>query len=300
MLDANAQQSTYSTNARNDTDALRASLVYALDPQLRFTVIGGRESNDYVNFQQQTSSISGWGVDWAPTERTQVAWTQENRYFGQGHRFTFTHRTPSTAWRLSDSRDVMIRAPQSMTYSMGTYFELLSEQLRSSMPDDAERTRYVLLLLQSMGISPEAEAIGGFMSSRASVNRAKEASFVWTGTRNVVMVSAQSLDRTALSSGVDIPEDDFSNFSNTIRQKGLNFNWSHNVTPTASLTLLGNRSRTSGNSSSLVTDRKMYSLMLSNKLGAYTTGSVGLRRTEVSGNVEYVDNAVLASLLMVF
>lgn len=166
------------------------------------------------------------------------------------------------------------------------------------MPDDVERTRYVLALLQSMGVPPDANVIGGFQSSRASINRAKEASVVWTGVRNVITLSAQSLDRTALGT-VDIP-DDFSQLSTTIRQKGLNLNWSHRLTPLSSLTLITNKSKTSGNTSSLDTDRTLYQLMLSSKLGAYTTGSLGIRRTEVTGNVDYVENAILASLLLIF
>jgi uncharacterized protein (PEP-CTERM system associated) len=298
-LSADAQQSTYSNNAQNETDSVRGNLAYMVNPQLRLTAIGGEESNDYIDFKQKTSSITGWGFDWAPTERTKLGWTQENRYFGQGHNFTLTHRTPQTTWRLSDSRDVMIRAPQSMSFSMGTYFDMLNEQLKASIPDDVERTRYILALLQSMGIPPDSNVIGGFQSSRASINRAKEASVVWSGVRNVITFSAQSLDRTALGTGADLPDDDF-NTSLTIRQKGVNLNWSHKLTPLSTLTLMGNKSKTSGDTSNLATDRTMYSLILTSKLGARTTASLGMRRTNVSGRIDYIENAILGSLLMVF
>ena len=206
-LSANAQQITYSNDAENETDSIRGNLVYTVNPQLRFTAIGGQESNDYIDFRQQTTSITGWGVDWAPTERTKLGWTQENRYFGQGHNFNFTHRTAQTTWRLTDSRDVSIRSPQTMSYAMGTYFDLLNEQFKVSMPDDLERTRYILALLQSMGIPPDSNVIGGFQSSRASINRNKEASFIWSGVRNTITFSAQSLNRTALGTGIDVPDD---------------------------------------------------------------------------------------------
>ena len=298
-LAANAQQSTYSNNAKNETDSVRGNLVYMVNPQLRFTAIGGQESNDYIDFKQQTTSIGGWGVDWAPTERTKLGWTQENRYFGQGHKLNFTHRTPQTTWRLTDSRDVSIRSPQTVSYAMGTYFDLLNEQFSVSMPDELERTRYILALLQSMGIPPDSNVVGGFQSSRASINRNKEASFIWSGVRNTITFSAQSLNRTALGTGLDVPADDF-DISSTIRQKGFSLNWSHKLTPLSSLTLMTNKFKTSGNTSSLDSDRTLYSLMLSSKLGAHTTGSLGLRRTEVTGNVEYVENAVLASVLLIF
>jgi uncharacterized protein (PEP-CTERM system associated) len=297
-VNANAQQSTYSNNLKNDTNSVRGTLTYALDPQLRLTAIGGQETNDYVNFTKETTSITGWGIDWAPTERTKVGWTQEQRYFGEAHHFKFTHRTGSTAWLLTDSRDVLIRAPQSMTFSMGTNYDLLNEQLKTLVPDDAERGRQTLALLQLLGLSPQSQVIGGFMSSRASLDRNKEASFIWTGVRNVVSFSAQSLDRSAVGTGNGIP-DDF-NISSNIRQKGVTANWSHKLTPTASLALIANKSKTAGNTSNLDTDYTLYSLMLTNKLGAYTSGSLGLRRTEASGFVGYVENAILCSLLMVF
>lgn len=299
-LDANAQQVEYSSSTqKNETQALRGSLTYKFDPQFRVKAIGGQETNDYVNFTKQTTSITGYGFEWAPTERTLLSWTQEDRYFGKGHRLTFTHRTPSTAWRISDSRDVVIQAPQSMLYSRGTYYELLNAQFQSAIPDDAERARYIDSLLQAMNVSPNANVLGGYMTPRATLDRNKEASVVWTGARNVITMSAQSLERTAFGTGIGVP-DDFSIYGPLIRQRGVNFNWSYKVTPTASLSFLGNKSRTTGQSSTQDTDRKLYSLILSNKLGAYTTGSIGVRRTEVSGFVSYDENAILGTLMLLF
>lgn len=298
-LDGATQQVEYSSGAQNKTDSLRGNLTYTFDPQFRFTVIHGQESNDYVNFQQQTSNINGWGFEWAPSERTQLAWKQENRYFGKGYDFSFTHRTPHTAWRITDSRDVAVLAPQTMTYAMGTYFDLLNEQLRSSMPDDAERFAYIQALLQSLNLSPDAQVIGGFMSSRASINRSRQISFTWTGVRNVITMSAQESNRTALGTGVDIPVDDFA-LSSTIRQRGINFNWAHKLTPNASLTFVGGRALVSGSTSNLDTDRTTYSLTLSRKLGVYTSGTIGLRKSKVSGYLDYDENAVIASLVAKF
>jgi uncharacterized protein (PEP-CTERM system associated) len=155
-------------------------------------------------------------------------------------------------------------------------------------------------MLQQSGISPDAQVIGGFTTSRASINHTKEISFTWTGVRNVVTFSALDLDREALGTGVNVP-DDF-DISSRIRQKGINANWSHKLTPTAALTVMGNKSFTSGNTSAQDSDRLMYTVTLTNKIGAYTSGSVGYRRTEVNGssNFDYVENAILASLLVVF
>ncbi|HWU84159.1 MAG TPA: TIGR03016 family PEP-CTERM system-associated outer membrane protein [Rhodocyclaceae bacterium] len=298
-LDGATQQVDYSSGAQNKTDSLRGNLTYTFDPQFRFTVIHGQESNDYVNFQQQTSNINGWGFEWAPNERTQLAWKQEHRYFGQGHDLRLTYRTPHTAWRISDSRDVAVLAPQTMTYSVGTYFELLDEQFKSAYPDDAERAAIVLAYLQSLNLSPDAQVIGGFMSSRASINRRREISFTWTGVRNVITMSAQESNRTALGTGADIPIDDFS-LSSTIRQRGINFNWAHKLTPNATLTFVGGRAQVTGNTSNLDTDRTTYSLNLSRKLGVYTSATIGVRKSKVSGYLDYDENAVIASLIAKF
>lgn len=299
-VNAYAQENTYSNNRTNETGAIRGTLTYAIDPQFRVLGIVGEETQDYMTPTKQTSSITGWGVEWAPTERTLLALTQEDRYFGQGHNFKFTHRTASTAWRLTDTRDVSMLPPQAMTFSMGTYYDLLNEQLRAQFPDDAARQTQTLALLQSLGIPPQSQVIGGFMSSQASVNRNREASVVWSGVRNVVTLSVQSLDRAALGLSNGLP-DDFSNFNTPfIKQKGATINWAHKFTPTATGTLVTNKFQTSGNTSSLTTDYLTYSAILTNKLGAYTTGSLGLRRTEASGNVSYVENAIVGSLLMMF
>ena len=299
-INAYAQENTYSNDRTNETGAARATLTYAIDPQLRVLGIVGKESQDYLTTTKQTSSIKGLGFEWAPTERTQVAWTQEDRYFGQGRNFKFTHRTASTAWRVIDTRDVSILPPQAMTFSRGTYYDIYNELLRAQFPDDAARQTETLARLQALGISPQSQVIGGFMSSQASINRNREASVIWSGVRNVVTLSAQSLDRAAMGPGNGLP-DDFSNFNTpVIKQKGATINWAHKFTPTATGTLVANKSQTSGNTSSLSTDYLTYSAILTNKLGAYTTGSLGLRRTEVTGGASYVENAVIGSLLMVF
>lgn len=299
-IDANTQQVEYSTTTqKNQTQALRGSLTYIIDPQFRVKVIAGQETNDYVNFTKQTTSITGLGFDWAPTERTLLSLTGEDRYFGTGHRFMFTHRTPFTSWRISDSRDVVIQAPQTMLYSRGSYFDLLNAQYQSAIPDSTERALFVQSLLQAMNISPNANVLGGYMTPRATIDHNSDISFVWTGVRNVIAVSAQRLERTAFGTGIGAP-DDFAIYGPFIRQGGVNMNWSYKLTPTAALSLMGTKSKTSGQSSAQNTDLNQYSLMLSNKLGAYTSGSLGLRRTEVSGVNTYDENAILASLMMVF
>jgi hypothetical protein len=63
---------------------------------------------------------------------------------------------------------------------------------------------------------------------------------------------------------------------------------------------MGTKSFTTGNTSALDSDRLMYTATLSEKLGAYTRGSLGYRRTEATGASNYVENAFLASLLVVF
>lgn len=298
-LNADTQQTTMANGTRNDNNSMRGTLTYTVVPQLKLSLIGGEETQNFSSFNKRTSSIDGAGFEWSPTERTSLGYTRENRYFGAGHTFNLTHRTPRTAWRVSDRRDVQVRPPQVTSYSTGTYYDLFYDMYESTIPDPADRARFVETLMQQLQIPLDAQVIGGALTSRASINRAQEVSFTLSGVRNTVTVSAQRTNRTSLSSGVDIV-DDFTQ-STSFQQQGLNFNWSHRLTPTSSLALMVSNTRSqSSSNAALQLRREMVSLMLNGRLGAYTNGSIGLRRTDSAGNYQYIENAVIGSLVMTF
>jgi uncharacterized protein (PEP-CTERM system associated) len=277
-------------------------LIYTIDPQIKLSITGGQESNNYLTTTQQTSSITGIGFNWAPTERTRVDLSKERRYFGDGHSFNLSHRMARASFRLSDKKDVMVLSPQLTTFSKGTYFQLWDDQLRSLYPelDDAQRANLALALLQMNGIPPDAAVIGTSQAPRASLMRSQEASMLLTGVRNTVTLSVQRSERTALSQQLVGVPDDFS-LSSVIRQRGANFNWSYRVSSLSTLSFLATTTRSEGVSgSNLNTKLNSSTVSLTRKLGAFTNGTLSYRRTRSDGLFDYVENAITANVLLTF
>jgi uncharacterized protein (PEP-CTERM system associated) len=92
-LDASHVQNTYSRGRDYRWIAtMELPLSYRFNPQFQVSLLGGRESNDYVSLDQETNYTRGFGVDWTPDLRTQLAATVQNRFFGTGYDVNFSHR----------------------------------------------------------------------------------------------------------------------------------------------------------------------------------------------------------------
>ena len=98
-FDASSQQVDFGNGGSNEADRLQGRLTYNFDPQFRVSVFGGRESNNYLTLDKEGHTTKGAGFEWAPTERSLVAYNRENRFFGNSNTFTVSHRTAATAWR---------------------------------------------------------------------------------------------------------------------------------------------------------------------------------------------------------
>jgi uncharacterized protein (PEP-CTERM system associated) len=297
------QQTIDRSTARNtQSKRLTGTLQYKIDPQVRLSATLGRESDDYSSVNARWRSVRGLGVDWAPTDRTSVILNKERRSFGDSYNASFTHRTALTAWTLSQSRNINTPSDQLLMTGLGSAFDLLNLQLTSQVPDPVRRAQQAEMILQQAGISPNAQAFGALVTSRVYVARRREASFVITGARNIVTLSADRSDNQSLGTG-GIVADDF-NLSPHIQQSGFTASWAHKLTPDMALTLNGRRSHNKGDSSGLDTQLDMLSLMLTSKLGEKTSATVGLRRTssEAASAMarSYDERAVTGSLSINF
>jgi uncharacterized protein (PEP-CTERM system associated) len=299
-----AAQQTIERSTARDTQSKRltGTLHYKIDPQVRLSATFGRESDDYGSVQPQWQSVRGLGVDWAPTDRTSVILNKERRSFGDSYNANFTHRTALTAWKLSQSKNINTPNEQLLTTGLGSAFDLLNLQLTTQVPDPVQRAQQANMILQQAGISPNAQAFGTIVTSRVYISRRKEASFVITGARNIVTLSADKSDNQSLGTGGTVA-DDFS-LSPNIRQSGFTASWAHKLTPDMALTLNGRRSHNKGDSAGLDTQLDMLSLMLTAKLGEKTSATVGLRRTSsdaasTTAN-SYDERAVTGSLSINF
>lgn len=277
------------------------TLEYRFDPQLRFNVSAGEESDNYSNFDLRKRTVGGYGLDWAPTERTLLKLSREQRSFGDGHLIDFSHRTALTAWKFTDSKSAVVPAQQFTTAPVATAYDLLFLQLTSLYPDPVERAQAVALLLQLAGIPANSLIYGNIMTTQPFVQRRQQASVSLTGANNTVTFSAQRSSSERIGPAVGIL-DDFV-LAQNIRQSGLGASWAHRLTPHSALTLNTLASRSKGDGTAQDSRLRSLSLLYSTRLGARTSASLGVRRNHFDGAggvADYTENAITGSLTASF
>lgn len=301
-VDFQRDQQDRSTSRSTESKRITGSLQYLIDPQVRLRGTLGRESDDYSSTQTQSRTVRGLGVEWAPTERTNVALNKEKRSFGDSYNANFTHRTALTAWKLTQSRNINTPSDIFFNSTSNSAFDLLNLQLTSSIPDPVARAQQVNLLLQQAGIPPNAQAFGSLVTSRVYISRRREASFILTGATNIVTLSADRSDNQTLGTGGTIA-DDFT-LSPGIQQSGVSASWAHKLSPDTALTLNGRRSRNKGSTASLDTQLSALSLLLTSKLGPQTSATAGVRSTHSDSEGptarSYDERAVIGSISITF
>lgn len=296
----NAEDQRTEFSAREfQSSRMLGTLEYRFDPQLKFNVSAGRESDNYSNFDLQSRTVSGYGLDWAPTERTLLKLAREQRSFGNGHNFSFEHRTALTAWKLLDSKSAVVPAQQFANAAVSTAYDLLFLQLASNYPNPVERDQVVTALLQAAGIPANSLIYGNIATSQPFIQRRQQASVSLIGANNTVTFSAQRSSNTRIGSGTGLPQDDFLNSQN-IRQSGFSGSWAHKLSPHSSLTLNALTSRSQGDLATQDTRLRSLSLLYTTKLGARTTATLGVRQNNfdnsAAATTDYTENAITGTL----
>lgn len=299
-LTAEDQSTKY---AFRDTKSSRVlgTLEYRFDPQLKFNVSAGQESDNYSNFNMQNRTVSGYGLDWAPTERTMLKLAKEKRSFGNGHTIDFSHRTALTAWKFTDTRGVVVPAQQFTTAPIATAFDLLYLQLGSDpllRNDPVLRAQAAAALLQILGIPANSLIYANIMTSQPFIQRRQQASVSLTGANNTVTFSVQKSSNQVIGSGTNFL-DDFA-LSQNIRQSGFSGSWAHKLSPDSSLTLNAVNSRSRGDTSTLDSQLRSLSLLYTTKLGPKTTASLGVRQNNFDNasntTGDYTEHAITGTV----
>lgn len=298
-IDGNQQTTDYSTGRTTEAELYRAMLTYSILPQFRISASGGWESNNYASAVQESRNTHGYGFDWNPTERTQVSFFKERRFFGDGHNISFSHRFPMSSIQYTNSRDVTILPDQFGYIGQGTVYDQYY-QLFSGISDPAVRANFVNAFLAAFGINPNTKVVSSFMSSQASLQRREQLSYVIYGARNSVTFLANRNESQSFLA-TTIGNDDFSK-TNTIRQNGFSVNFAHQLSEISTLNfLLSRQESTGGNGSSLKATTTMYQVNVSTKLGAKTTGSVNIRRSEFDNSTTpYTENALIGVVTYIY
>jgi uncharacterized protein (PEP-CTERM system associated) len=289
----------YSAGRSTESDQLQSSLSYAVSPQFNLTGTSTSESNNYTSLDKQRFQSAGWGANWSPSERTKVAFAQQNRYFGDSHSLSFDHRTERTAWHVGSSRDVSVASDQATTASLGSMYDLFFSQFATLEPDPIKRALLVNAYLQAYGINPNTTVTRGYLTSSISVQRRHDMSFALLGLRDTVTFTATRSEGSRLDSVVAV-SDDFA-ASSVVRQNGLSVSYAHRLTPDTSFNLMLSQQNSSGANSTQDTSLRSLLFNVSTRLGLRTTATMGVRRnTFDSSTSPYGETAFTGYINMQF
>ena len=300
-VDASTQTVDYDRGRDSEDDRLRGVLTYQINPQFRVLLIGGVESNNYQSRDKESNTTSGAGFDWSPTERTLLSVSREDRFFGPANTISFTHRTARTAWKYTDTEDVVTQTDQQSTAGLGTYYDLFYNMLSYSIPDQAQRAAAVSSMLLSAGIPLNAELEGSFLTNGSTIEHRRELSFALLGSRNTLTFAGGETQSERASQGALISALGASSFSDAqkIRQRFASINWSHKLTPYSSLIASASRTNSKGSGTgiaNLETTEQMYNLNFTTQLGPKTNAGVSFRHVVGDGTVDYTENALTGTL----
>ncbi len=301
QLDAIRQAVERSTGRNNETERYFGNLYWQPERQWRLRLAVGRETNNFINPDGETRTTRGYGFEWRPTDRTNLTVFKERRFFGDGHSINFSHRTPLTAWRFSDTRDVMAMS-NSGSVTIGTLYDLLLALVSPEITDPLVRAALVdRIFQQNPGLSRDARIYSDYLTSLATVSRTQSLTAAITGARNTVTFAiSQSRRQRIADQSLAVLTDSFSNASE-IRQRGATISWSHKLTPLSTLSSGISASSTDGQGGSagdVHSTQKSMNVTFSTRLGVKTNASLGLRRTVFESDTanHYTDNTVTGAL----
>lgn len=294
--DASRQTVSYSAGRTTEADRINLGLSYTLTPQLNLFARGGRESNNFVALDKESTATNTVGLNWFPSETTKLLVSRSKRPFGDAHDLSFEHRSARTVWRFTDSRDVTATPSQTGFGSIGSIYDLLFSQ--SMQPDLILRAQEVSALLQTYGINPSATVVSNFLSSALSIQRRQDLSFSLLGLRDTITFIATRTESNRLDT-VSTALDDLANASQ-VRQTGLSINYAHRLTPDYSLGVLWSQQKTSGDNNTQDTRQRAVNVSVSGRLGKRASAVVGVRHVVSDGLSSYSETAVTGNLNVQF
>lgn len=295
-LSASKQQVDFSAGRKTESDRLAATLTARPIYDLQLSLTGGRESTDVGSLAGRRSSNTwGWGARWTPTDRTNISYLNERRYFGNSHNVVFEHRMPRTVWRYADIRDTTGGGDPNGVGRPVTLYELYFAQFASVQPDPVLREQLVLSFLRGIGANPNDTVGGGLLSTAVSVQRRQDLSLALLGQRTNLSLQAFSTQSRVLDTGTAGPANE------PVTQRGYSGNLSYRLSPTSSLSLNGVQQKTLSTATRRGNDLKSASLNLTSQVSRTASTSLSARYAVFNSDTNaYRDTSIAASVRFQF
>ncbi|NML14397.1 TIGR03016 family PEP-CTERM system-associated outer membrane protein [Azohydromonas caseinilytica] len=298
-LQASHNTQDFSRGRSTVSDIARGVLNYRISPEFTAGVIGGYESTDIGSIEKEGRATYGWRLSWTPSQRTGLQAEQEKRFFGSAYNIRFAHRMARMVLGYTDTRSMSNGVGQPVLVGVGSYFERMTQDWASQIPDQAQREALVLARLRELNIDPNAQVLESFLSSAVTVQRNQQLSVGWVGPRDTLSFAFQRTSGRRLDTlpGVSVG-DILSN--ETIDQQGYSMTLAHRLTPLSTLTLGYTQRRAAGSVNGSTTLRSG-TAQWSTKLGPRTTLLLLGRHARSKGGLEpYTESALIGTFGLTF
>lgn len=295
-LQVSTQQFKSASASSNRDTSLRLGVNYRPDPDWTFTANAGRERSNYLGASQSSGTTAGASAEWTPTARTRLGADWQRHDYGSSHALTAEHRLQRAALRYTDSQSTML----GNTGGGGgarTNYDLFFLLYASREPDPIKRDALVRGELLRLGLSPDAVAAGGFLSSGPSRLRSQQLALTLQGVR--ATLTAQLSRSLSSRLGSNQNGGDLANTSR-VEQRSYSLSAGYQLTPTSALSLVASRQETLGDNASQSTQLTSWFANWTARLGSRTDVQLGVRRSQYEGSTPYTENAAYASLTQQF
>lgn len=272
----------YTDTRFNDESSIQTQLgrfvpIYNVDPQLRLEASVGYESNQYA-LTSSKDTVYGAGLEWRPTERTNVVGKWEHRFFGSSYLFSFDHRTPLTIWNVQATRNITTYPQQLAALQAGTNVtSFVNNLFLSSIPDPVARQQAVDQFIRDRGLPPTLISPVTLYAEQIVLQQQQSATVGLIGARNTIVFSVFNLRSQPINAaGTPLPPLFAAGNDNT--QTGVNIIWTNRLTEAVNLvaTLDGFHTVAPAPFSS-TTNQGTARITLTTPLSARMTGFIGAR-----------------------
>ena len=280
---------------------IRATITAEIDAQIHLSVSGGKESTDLDGLQKRTRNTYGFGAEWSPNQRTQMAAVTQKRFFGNDHLVSIAHRTALAAWAFTSAKEIAISSNELAESNPASVNSLLLDLLASTIPDPVGRAEATQRRFEQTGIPSTSGFQEGFLTTRPFVSRRQEASVALRGTRNTFTIAIGRREQRALNSVASSPTG--ASALEEFRQTRYNATWAYRLSRQSNLRMVVSQFRTEGlYTENQNTTQRLQSLFFVTQLSPRTTASLGVQRIMFDSTVatNYRENMFVSSMSIRF
>jgi len=285
-VEVRGQNVRYDEVAANNWNSQAASVGprYSINDEVVVGLVGGVERTS-VPGSSQTDPLVGVNLLWAPSQRSQLATSVDDRFFGTGWNVALRHRTPTFSFSMRATRAPVL-AGNDGAGSRSSLPAFLDSILTTRYPDPAERAAIVSSLVATRGLQSTIQGAAGASANYAQLGQGADAGIVFLGIRNTLSVSVYHSSLTQLAradTGMLFPGSGLDDN----RQAGATLQMNRKITPIGAIDLSLNYSRVEGFNASTgdLTREGNARLAYVHQLAPRTTASMGATYRKVATNV---------------